>query len=373
MYFKLNPLIKVNFDKLGGCLYDCNTGDMICLNNEYASVIKKTIENYSTYTANEIKILNELHKKGYGNFYELPVFIESPRYGLGDLFDNDKGRVYLSEFFIQISNECNLNCIYCSNENYTFREEGCKCWKNKVKEVDIKLLKESILEASNLHCKKISLIGGEPFLNLELVKEILNFIKEFNMEVNIYTNLTLLNKEILNFLKLHSNIKLIIDIVSLQKEKYEEITRTNYDPEKLIKNINLLKDNNIEFNLRVLLSKYNENDLDLIKEKLSLEGLEISDIKFVYPTLYQNHSSNKYKEYLDYCTKPRGNISLKEISLLDKYNNCLIGKIYLNLNGEWTPCPMMNTYKLGNIFNDKLGEILSSSAYKDCIKLSRKK
>lgn len=373
MYFKLNPLIKINFDKLGGCLYDCNNSDMICLNKEYADVLKKAMDNCNEFSIDEMQILNELHEKGYGNFYYSPVYIESPRYGMGELFDSDKGRVFISEFFIQISNDCNLDCIYCSNENYTFREEGCKRWKNNTQKLNMELLKNAILEANDLQCKKISLIGGEPFLNIEMIKEIIDVVKKLNIKINIYTNLTLLNDEILNLLKLYSDINLIIDIVSLEREKYKKITRSNYNPDKLIKNIKLLKSNNINFNLRILLSKYNENDLFLINEKLSLEGLKVSEVKFVYPTLKQNYSSKRFKDFLDYSTKPKGNPSLESISLLNKFNNCLVGKIYLNLNGDWTPCPMMNTYKLGNIFYDNLGSIISSKRYKESSRLSRNK
>lgn len=372
MYYKLNPLIKVSFDSLGGCLYDCNNSDMIFLDEEYANVLKKIAQKSSKYTDREKEILKNLQAKGYVDFYDSPVFIEEPRFGMGELFNKDKGRVFLSEFYIQISNKCNLDCVYCSSDNYTFRKEGCKCWNNNNK-INVDLLKSAIQEAYNLECSKISLIGGEPFLNMKLISEIINLVKKFGIQLNIYTNLTLLDDKILSLLKSYSNINLIIDIVSLDKEKYMQITHSNYTPENIIKNINLLKLNNINFELRILISKYNEEDLNLIKEKLLFDDLDISEVKFVYPTFEQDFSSKKYQKYLDYFTIPKGNPTLESMSFLEKYNNCLIGKIYLNLNGDWTPCPMMNTYVLGNIKDKGIGSILSSEKYKECISLSRKK
>ena len=61
----------------------------------------------------------------------------------------------------------------------------------------------------------------------------------------------------------------------------------------------------------------------------------------------------------------------KEHSFLEKYNNCLFGKVSVNLAGDVTPCPMMNDYVIGNIKDDPIDKILAQEKYQNVIKMTK--
>lgn len=67
-----------------------------------------------------------------------------------------------------------------------------------------------------------------------------------------------------------------------------------------------------------------------------------------------------------------GLVTKESISYLSEYNSCLYGQIYINITGNITPCPMMNDYTVGSIW-DKGGiaSVVNSFNYQNLIKMTR--
>lgn len=84
---------------------------------------------------------------------------------------------------------CNLRCKMCSvQEKY----EKLKSPGNAY-ELDTKIIKDLIQQASQMKIKQLFLIGGEPFLREDLF-EIIKFAQEYKMLTIVFTNGTLLDK-----------------------------------------------------------------------------------------------------------------------------------------------------------------------------------
>lgn len=122
---------------------------------------------------------------------------------------------------ISLTDKCNLNCLYYNPDNSTY----------------VKLLKQDILTYDellrlikifgNAGIRKIRFTGGEPLAR----KGVLNFFDdvnqlkdEFNFEIGITTNATLLNGNV-HRLKEAGIARLNISLDSLQEEKFFNITK----------------------------------------------------------------------------------------------------------------------------------------------------
>lgn len=108
------------------------------------------------------------------------------------------------QVWVHTTNACNLNCHYC----YVKKD------KHKMTiEVSHKLV-DALHRSAAIH-KDITTIsyvlaGGEPFINLDVVKEFLNYSKAqtqksgLRRNISIITNGTILNDEIIGLLKCHN-------------------------------------------------------------------------------------------------------------------------------------------------------------------------
>ena len=152
----------------------------------------------------------------------------------------------------EITSGCNLRCKHCivSADEHTNNDVDFDDIINFIKK-----LKD--------HNLSINFTGGEPFFRKDFL-DIVRYCVDNNIKVQIITNGLLFTEESFELLK-ENNISLGISVESFKKEHFESIRGKNtYD--KLISNINILKEKNISFNIYTTFNKYNEDE---IKEMLS--------------------------------------------------------------------------------------------------------
>lgn len=114
----------------------------------------------------------------------------------------------LSAYSLLVTENCNLACKYCYEENSSGHKN-----KNMSIETAKQLLIYSFTE-SKKHNKKVdySFFGGEPTLNIDIIDYLCTqgklLSKKYNISfsVNIITNATIMNKKIYNIFKKHSDV-----------------------------------------------------------------------------------------------------------------------------------------------------------------------
>ena len=129
---------------------------------------------------------------------------------------------------INVTNECNLECSYCFEENKT------KTYMTK--ETAIKIVDDSYnLLQKDIGRFTINLFGGEPFLNWEVIKAIVDHCnqKDYVVRYGVTTNLTILTEEMLEYID-DNNIMLLVSIDGV-KSVHDENRCGSYD--RVISNI----------------------------------------------------------------------------------------------------------------------------------------
>lgn len=124
-------------------------------------------------------------------------------------------------------------------------------WERKIsKKRGLKLIEE----AKRTGFKGIDFTGGEPLL----IPEIFDYIKkakELGLEVSINSNALLLNKDIINFLKDYE-VFVYISVDGPNKEVHEKM-RGKGTFDHLVKNLELLKEESIEYSIIFSVSSLN--------------------------------------------------------------------------------------------------------------------
>ncbi len=256
--------------------------------------------------------------------------------------------------------DCNLNCWYC----YENKISG-----SKLKDEVIEAIKKNIeieYSLARFNTLKLSFFGGEPFLNFEGIKKILNYAKEFcnrksiELIADFTTNATLINEQHINFLKdfrchfqitfdgdrlIHNRIKR--DILKPATDTYQ-------------KTINVLQCINETIKLRWIAVRINFSNRTLEKIEEIINDISFLDRRYTYVilkkvwqiskenvdalllhTAIQKFFDNNF--LLDYYIMPKGHVCFAE---RDR-------EVLFNFDGQVFKCSTISSFDE----NESLGKL----------------
>lgn len=170
---------------------------------------------------------------------------------------------------ISLLERCNLRCTYC------MPEEGIKL-RNKSEFMSEEELLEIVQVFVNFGIDKIRLTGGEPLIKKNF-RSILQHLAKLPAELTITTNAVLLDR-FLDDLWNAGVRKLNISIDSLQKERFNRITRRK-DFDRIYQNIELAHDFGFEIKLNCVLMR-DENEEE-ISDFVSLTKKPRMHVRFI--------------------------------------------------------------------------------------------
>lgn len=129
---------------------------------------------------------------------------------------------------ISLTNLCNLNCQYCSQDDGKKQNISTHFYKNLIDVLD------------ELGMEKIRFTGGEPLLNKNIVEIVKHTGSKKNIkDICLTTNAVLLDKYIDDLAK-YNLTRINVSLDTLDSEKYSKITGENVK-QKVIENMKLAK------------------------------------------------------------------------------------------------------------------------------------
>jgi radical SAM protein with 4Fe4S-binding SPASM domain len=327
-----------------------------------------------------------MNKYSHQDFIELYEFISNKittapnttNYGEFDTNQNNYRAIVLP-----IAAKCNLNCPYCfaqTGEGFNFDNFTTK---------DIERIATFLINKNPDETLPINIIffGGEPLLNLSTIKFTINYFKENHPQrqitYSITTNGTIMNNEIIQLLK-ENNFAILLSLDGPDNEfNLRKFKDGKSSVNKVIENINLLKQNNINIEIRATLVS---NNPYIIETYDFFEQLAIPfNIIFAYSSENKTHAnlSNydnetlqriqiQLEKLLQYYIqklkqkKPIYNGSLNHVADVIRFRiikniPCGAGINYYTImaNGDIFACAhLMNEpqYKIGNIESDVINK-----------------
>lgn len=177
----------------------------------------------------------------------------------------------------EVTPKCNHNCIHCYNY-----------WrKNPIKEMgDVDCLGTShYIALAKKICENkphtVVITGGEPLLVFNKIKPVLLYFLEQKVNISINSNITLLSNDVLEFVK-EKNIGMFVSFPSGEKETCDFITGVKNSLDKILNNLDLLYQYGVKFNLNIVASHININQIyktvERLKERYYLKKIYITRV-----------------------------------------------------------------------------------------------
>lgn len=303
-------------------------------------------------------------------------------------------RPSLINTYILTSENCNFACKYCFLSKLTQMQDCVKNMSVNVADETIKLLQREYNNPPTKYAKFISFFGGEPLLNFQLIKYIVDKIflliqnKKFPSDIKfgMVTNASLLTEDIIRYC-ISRDIGIGISFDIIEEASTQRLTKNGNSTFNLVKEkISLCKKLGAEFSIsttvtREILSNY----VKVVDEIIRLNPPSVS-LNMLIPDKDSEFDYSYYNDYADfllYAYNRLRDYGIYEDRIMRKmraftnrnlyYNDCCATgghQFVITHNGRIGVChAFLNT---GDFFNASVyDENLSLSTNKDSLQWSQ--
>lgn len=154
---------------------------------------------------------------------------------------------------IELTMKCNLNCAHCYGQ--TCREH------QDLSLLDVKKIIDDLVERNTV---EIFFTGGE-ILMREDFEDIYIYAKEKGLIVTLLSNITLLKQKHIDLFKEYPVSVVSTTMYGYTKETYEKVTGVKGSFENFINAIDMLKNNNVPFEIKFIAMRQNIEDIHKVK------------------------------------------------------------------------------------------------------------
>lgn len=268
----------------------------------------------------------------------------------------------IESVFLGISQDCNQNCIFCSNPKiFDPKQPGSRTLSLKEITALIKNLKVAGVDDMRLY-------GGEPFMNREILK-IMAFSLEQGMKLSVYTNGTFADRSIQEFLRRNPIRKMFISLDGSTAEIHDAVRQTTGAFEQTVENIKTFINLGVTVDILFTICSINKNDI--FETYRLVEELGVRDIKSNLVSPVGMAKKNWERVRLD---NKEVRVISQEVLRAHKFffgkepkrKECQAGnkEIFIASNGDIYPCAMFiyDEYKIGNIRQADFSDIIGASS-----------
>lgn len=275
-----------------------------------------------------------------------------------------KGKPQLTNVHIEITSKCNERCVHC----YIPHE-------NKLEDITPNLFYDIVKQCYNMKVLHLTLSGGEPMLHKNFL-EFLNECRKYNFSVNILSNLTLLNDEIIAEMKKNPLLGVQVSLYSMDNKIHDAITQHKGSFERTKKSILELSKNNIALQISCPIIKQNKNCYLEVVEWAKKYNIHTGD-DYVIIARYDNTTKNlshrlsisdvreliyeKGTQNTNYFDQIKLEAEKKDISPDDYICSVCNSSICIADNGNVYPCAGWQGFVLGNVKENPLNDIWINS------------
>jgi radical SAM protein with 4Fe4S-binding SPASM domain len=283
------------------------------------------------------------------------------------LANHFKNNPHLTQFQVELTSRCNERCVHC----YIPHE-------NKISDIEPALFYDTLDQLRGMGVLSLTLSGGEPMLHPRFA-EFLRKAKDSDFSINVLSNLTLLNDEIIAEMKANRLSSVQVSLYSTKPDIHDSITKVPGSFYKTRNAILRLIENDIPLQIGCPVMKQNKNSYVAVS-KWAEEHKVRAIADYIMMARYDHTTSNLdnrlsldevggiikdiIKNDPDYEERLR-EADFTEVERRDLSDDVLCGvcisSICMVANGNIYPCAGWQDYVVGNIAQTPLREIWDRS------------
>ena len=275
------------------------------------------------------------------------------------------GNPHLTNIHIEITSKCNERCIHC----YIPHE-------NKISDIEPDLFYDTLKQSHDMKVLHLTLSGGEPMLH----KNFLEFIikcREYNFSVNILSNLTLIDDDIIEEMKNNPLLGVQTSLYSMNHNIHDSITQQKGSFGKTKNAILKLIENDITVQISCPIMSQNRNCYNDVVNWAEAHNIHAGDdyviiasYDYTAKNLACRLSINEIKEIIHEKSvrNPKYLEQIKADSEQKKYilpedAVCSVcnSSICIAENGNVYPCAGWQGYVIGSLRKSSLNDIWEHS------------
>ena len=345
--FEINKDVFFVKGAVNGAIYDLVGEKVFSVNKTACEIIARYCN--ETFADNDAEYLNKLRAKH---------LIDEGFTAKETTFEDD-GRAEIEMAWLEITQTCNLRCLHCY-EGTVHKSSGNTLSLNEWKNV--------IEQLKHLNIKRTVVIGGEPCCHTNLMK-ILEHILQEKIDVTLFTNGTLLNDAMINFIA-QNNIRVKISVYGHCAEIHDKITGVSGSFAKTEHSIKNLTSQGVPVEASVIIMKENQDFLSEIiawTKENHMQYHRYDTIREIGGGAQNAHAvTNKKTLSGVYMTKPNFKITKKNFLKNLHHNSCWYGKLVITENGDVLPCVFERNRLYGNVRKNSLKNIIESETTRKC-------
>nr|VFK28954.1 MAG: Radical SAM superfamily enzyme, MoaA/NifB/PqqE/SkfB family [Candidatus Kentron sp. MB] len=290
------------------------------------------------------------------------LHLRSTQEFLEEYFD---GQHYLTNLHIEITSRCNERCIHCYIPN------DCRSH-----EMEPSLFYDVLRQCKEMNVLHLTISGGEPMLHRHFI-DFLRKCREYEFSVNVLSNLTLLDDEIITEIKSNHLLGIQVSLYSMNSDKHDQITKVKGSFDKTKSAILKLIEHDVPLQIACPIIKQNKNCYQDVVNWAKERKIQVGYDHVVLAEY--NHSTQNLSCRLS--IEEVGDVIRERISKDAKYlqqmeeeackkrggfpddSVCSVcySSICVSDNGNLYPCAGWQDYVVGNVKNAPLREIWDNS------------
>lgn len=276
-----------------------------------------------------------------------------------------QGKHQITNLHIEITSKCNEKCLHCYIPN-----------EHKSSFIEPKLFYDIIRQSRDLKVLHLTLSGGEPMLHPQFC-DFLKKCREYDFSVNVLSNLTVLNDNIVDELQMNPLLGIQVSLYAVKPAIHDEITQMKGSFEKTMNSILRLIDKDIPLQISCPIIKQNLNCYDEVIEWAKQYKIHVGDdygiigrynhetdnlknrisINELTSVIYRKfENDSKYFEQIEIEAEKR-----KDKKPDDYVCSVCTSSICIADNGNVYPCAGWQGYVVGNIKEASLKDIWYNS------------
>lgn len=316
------------------CIYDLNTGRLYSINNALAERLCQICEKGLFDEKEDVQLTEVINQ-----LISLKILSKTGGIINSSIENLKRSDTKINMVWVEITSKCNMKCIHCYNESnpHTTEEMSLE---------DFKLVIDCI---EKLSVPKLQIIGGEPFVNKKLLKEMLLYAIGKFTTIEVFTNGTLITDEWFEFLR-ENQINIALSVYSYISEKHDCVTGCAGSWEKTNLTIKKLHENNIKYRVCNILMK----DIPLGERNTQLYELsaEKDIVRMTGRANFHLLTDELIEKKLITKETFATPVTKSFVQRLVSGHNCYGSKLYISSKLEVFPCVMERRIKHCSISKD---------------------